>query len=90
MNCAKQWIIGLQWASRIRSKDKKPEHFVKGSEKCDILGRNEEDVKNLDYHGCPSLQELVDPKADKKNRGFARVAPFLIQKSYRWAERKAK
>ena len=45
----------------------KGEYFAEETENCKILGKlMDNHVENLDDHGCPKIQELVDPKVDKQ------------------------
>ena len=64
----------------------KGEYFAKGTEKFKILGSLlDEDVENLEDHGCPKVQELVD----KKN-WICLSYPFTHNTTLHCAERKAK
>ena len=41
----------------------KAEYFAKGTEKCKTLGNLKDiEVENLEDHGCPKVQDLVDQK----------------------------
>ena len=47
--------------SKILPRDEKGEYFAKGTGKCKILGNLlDKGVENLEYHGCPKVQDLVD------------------------------
>ena len=42
-------------------RDVKGEYLTKGTEKCKFLRKFlDKEVKNLDDHGCPKVQHLVD------------------------------
>ena len=47
--------------SNILPRAVKGEYFAKGKEKCQILGNLlDKRVENLEDHGCPKVQDLVD------------------------------
>ena len=68
-------------------KVKNAELFAKGLEKCrlltNLLGQN---VENLDYYGCPKIQDLV--KTDKL--WICSSYPFRHKRRLHCAEKKAK
>ena len=64
----------------------KGEHFAKGTEKCKILGNSlDKEVENLEDHGCPKVQNLVDEEIWVCSSYQFRHKPTL-----HCAERKAK
>ena len=51
----------LQWVFKRSSKSCKGWTIFKGTEKCKTLGNFlDREVENLEHHGCPKVQDLVD------------------------------
>ena len=62
------------------------EYVAKGIEKCKILGNLlDEEVENLEDHGCPTVQDLVD-----EEMWICSSYPFRHKITLHCAERKAK
>ena len=72
--------------SNILPRDVTGEYFEKGTEKCKILGNLlDRDVENLEDHGCPKVQDLVD-----EGNWICSSYPFRHKTTLHCAERDAK
>ena len=72
--------------SIILARAVKGENFAKGTEKCKILGNLlDKEVENLEDHGCPKVQDLVD-----EENWICSSYPFRHKTTLHCAERKPK
>ena len=89
-------LPGIVWNSgsldnnelqNVLPKDVKAEYFAKGTETCKFLSSLwDNEVENLDDHGCPKLQQLVE--SDKQIL-ICSSYPFRHKTTLHCAERKA-
>ena len=64
----------------------KAEHFAKGTKICEILGNLlDKEAENLEDHGCPKVQDLVD-----EEKKICSNFPFRHKTTLHCAEREAK
>ena len=72
--------------SNILPRAEKGENFLQGTKKRNILGNllNKE-VEDLEYHGCPKVQDLVDEEI-----GICSCYPLRHKTTLHCAESKAK
>ena len=92
--CTRNWH-GIVWNSGRRDYSElssilpravKGEYFAKGTEKCKILGNLlGKEVENLEDHGCPTVQDLVDEEF-----WICSSYPFRHKTTLHCAEPKAK
>ena len=87
-------LHGIVWNSRrldyselsnILPRAVKGEYFAKGTEKCEVIGNvMEREVENLEDHGCPNDQDLVDEES-----WICLSYPFRHKTTPQCAERKS-
>ena len=64
--------------------------LCKNDKKCNSRANLlDQDVEKVDDHGCPKIQDLVDPEADEKMWNCSRY-PVGYKTTLQCAERKAK